>query len=84
MMDVHFQVIPEEQPPLHAIEVGQQVVHRLLVELYHLETEVLALKEILGQHPHSRSHLEHVCAGRGLERGDYALRYPLVHQEMLA
>ena len=25
----------EEEPPLHAIEVRQQIVHRLLVELYH-------------------------------------------------
>ena len=85
MIDIQFEVVCKEEPALHAVEVGQQVVDGFLVEFHHLEVDVLTLKKILREDAHSRADFEDLsCVFFRFQCGDYPLRRALIHQEMLA
>ena len=84
MVDIQFQIIGEKKPALHAIEVGQQIVDRFLVEFHHFEVNILALKQILREHSHSGTDFQDVSDGfNRFQRSNDALRRSLVYQEML-
>ena len=85
MIDIQFEVVCKEEPALHAVEVGQQVVDGFLVEFHHFEVDVLALKQILCEYAHAGADLEDLsCVFYRFQCGDYPLRRALVYQEMLA
>ena len=71
---------------LHPLEMGEQVFHGLAVQFHHHQVQVVALQQVLRQHAHSGSYLQHV-AGLVLrvaaECVHYGPRDVLVREEML-
>ena len=76
------QEIGLQEASLHPREVGEEVVHRLTVDLHQFQVDILPLQQVLGQHPHAGSNLQGLAGA--VQCIDDGLRDALVREKMLA
>ena len=60
MLNIQFQEIAINHTAFSLLEMLFEIFHRLSVNLYHLQVNILSFKKILRQYSHSRTNFQDI------------------------